>query len=108
MSYLVKYAPDVKLDAPWDGAAWETANIININIFRDRSSDHHPEVQCKLLYNENGIYGLFQVKDKYVRSVSTKFQDGVCGDSCVEFFVEPGGGKGYLNFEFNCGGNMLV
>jgi hypothetical protein len=108
MSYLIKYAREVRLDSPWNEAAWETANIIDINLFRDRSTDHHPETQCKLLYNEKGIYGLFQVKDQYVRSVSTKFQDGVCRDSCVEFFVEPAGGKGYLNFEFNCGGNMLV
>lgn len=108
MSYLIKYARDVKLDAPWDGAAWKTANIIDISLFLDRSTDHHPETKCKLLYNENGIYGLFQVKDRYVRSVFTEFQDSVCRDSCVEFFVEPAGGKGYLNFEFNCGGNMLV
>ncbi|MDD5597312.1 MAG: carbohydrate-binding family 9-like protein [Victivallaceae bacterium] len=108
MSYIVRYARNVELNAPWNEAAWKTADIVNINIFRDRSTDHHPETQCKLLYNENGIYGLFQVKDRYVRSISTKFQESVCRDSCVEFFVEPAGGKGYLNFEFNCGGNMLV
>jgi hypothetical protein len=27
-------------------------------------------------------------------------------DSCVEFFVRPKSGKGYFNFEFNCGGNL--
>jgi len=108
MSYVVKRAANVKLEDAWDGAVWGGANIVDIAIFRDRSSDHHPKTQCKLLYDENGIYGLFRVEDKYVRSVSTKFQDNVCEDSCVEFFVEPAGGKGYLNFEFNCGGNMLV
>ncbi len=108
MSYLIKHASNVKLEDAWDGAVWGSANIIDIAIFRDRSSDHHPKTQCKLLYNEKGIYGLFRVEDQYVRSVSTKFQDSVCSDSCVEFFVEPAGGKDYLNFEFNCGGNMLV
>ena len=108
MSYLIKHASNVKLEDAWDGAVWGSSNIIDIAIFRDRSSDHHPKTQCKLLYNGKGIYGLFRVEDQYVRSVSTKFQDGVCGDSCVEFFVEPADGKGYLNFEFNCGGNMLV
>ncbi|MDD5727048.1 MAG: carbohydrate-binding family 9-like protein [Victivallales bacterium] len=106
MSYLIKYVKDVKLDSPWDGAVWKQADIVNIDKFCRGSQ--HPEAKCKLLYNENGIYGLFQVKDRYVRSVSTKFQESVCEDSCVEFFVEPAGGRGYLNFEFNCGGNMLV
>ncbi len=108
MSYIIKRAANVKLEDSWDGAVWGGANVIDINIFRDRSSDHHPETQCKLLYNEQGIYGLFQVKDQYVRSVSTEFQENVCRDSCVEFFVGPADGRGYLNFEFNCGGNMLV
>ncbi|MCK4983585.1 MAG: carbohydrate-binding family 9-like protein [Victivallaceae bacterium] len=108
MSYIIKRASNVKLEDSWNGTVWGSANVIDIDIFREQSSDHHPKTQCKLLYNEQGIYGLFQVEDQYVRSVSTKFQDGVCGDSCVEFFVEPANGKGYLNFEFNCGGNMLV
>ena len=108
MSYIIKRASNIKLEDSWDGAVWGCANVIDIALFREESSDHHPKTQCKLLYNEQGIYGLFQVEDQYVRSVSTKFQDGVCKDSCVEFFVEPAGGKGYLNFEFNCGGNMLV
>ena len=108
MSYIIRRAENIDLSADWNGEIWGKANIIDIALFRDESSDHHPKTQCKLLYNDKGIYGLFNVNDKYVRSVSTKFQDGVCGDSCVEFFVKPEGGKGYLNFEFNCGGNMLV
>lgn len=108
MSYVIKRAETVNLSEAWDGPVWSKANTVNIALFRDRSSSHHPETQCKLLYNESGIYGLFQVKDQYVRSVSTKFQDGVCGDSCVEFFVGPADARGYLNFELNCGGNMLV
>ena len=28
-------------------------------------------------------------------------------DSCVEIFVQPSADKGYLNFEFNCGGSLL-
>jgi hypothetical protein len=31
----------------------------------------------------------------------------VCKDSCVEAFLEPVSGKGYFNFEFNCGGALL-
>jgi len=48
------------------------------------------------------------VRDNYVRCVTTEHNGNVCQDSCVEFFVEPPGGEGYLNFEFNCGGTMLI
>jgi len=41
-----------------------------------------------------------------VYSVHTALHDSVCRDSCVEFFVAPRDGHGYLNFEFNCGGTM--
>ena len=32
----------------------------------------------------------------------------MCVDSCVEFFVEPVAGRGYFNFEINCGGTILL
>jgi hypothetical protein len=35
------------------------------------------------------------------------YQAEVYRDSCVEFFVQPKPGKGYFNFEFNCGGSLL-
>ena len=95
------------LDGAWDGQEWENANILNIDIFRDRSTEHHPEVKAKLLYNDKGIYGQFKVKDQYVRAVKTGYQESVCKDSCVEFFFKPKPESGYLNFEFSCGGAML-
>jgi hypothetical protein len=32
----------------------------------------------------------------------------VCGDSCVEAFLQPRPDRGYFNFETNCGGAMLL
>jgi len=40
--------------------------------------------------------------------VRTEYGSEVWKDSCVEFFVEPKAGRGYFNFEFNCGGAFLV
>jgi hypothetical protein len=107
--YMVKKinAP-VKLDAEWTNPAWMAAKTLTVENFRPESSDHRPLVQCRLLHDDAGIYGMFQVHDRYVRSVETEFQASVCGDSCVEFFVGPPCGKGYLNFEMNCGGTLLV
>ena len=50
----------------------------------------------------------FRVADRFVKSVATQFQDMVCRDSCVELFWQPVVGGRYFNFEFNCGGVMLL
>lgn len=91
----------------WNGKEWERANVLNVSLFRDESSSHRPLTKAKLLYNDQGIYGQFLVEDNYILSVNNKNQSSVCNDSCVEFFVKPKRGKGYLNFEMNCGGTML-
>lgn len=107
--YLVKRsAASPALDSAWDSADWKDVPVADIASFRPESSDHHPVTQVKLQYTEDGFYGLFQVQDRYVRCVADHFQDAVCLDSCVEFFVEPPGGDGYLNFEFSGNGQNLV
>jgi len=106
--YTIKKARNIpSLNSGWNGNEWARAEIAKISIFRDRSSDHHPKTEVKLLYDDKGIYGQFNVEDQYVRAVNTGYQTTVCKDSCVEFFVKPKKDKGYLNFEFNCGGSLL-
>lgn len=108
MSYLVKKAekaPDIS--AAFDSADWASVNVMKINSTYNEGSGFNPEVQFKLQYDDNGLYGLFEVKDHYVRCVNQEFQSGVCSDSCMEFFVQPSTGKGYENFEINASGTML-
>ena len=88
-------------------ALWQRANVFEITHFRPESSSHRPRTLDKLLYGEKGLYGMFNVKDKYVRCVHSNFQSDVWKDSCVEFFVQPKPDMGYFNFEFNCGGALL-
>jgi Carbohydrate-binding family 9 len=97
-----------ELKGLWNSPAWQAAALLEIAHFRSESSDHRPLTQAKLLYDLKHIYGLFRVQDRYVRSVYRRFQDPVCRDSCVEFFVQPHGAQGYFNFEFNCGGTLLA
>ncbi|MGW8258023.1 MAG: carbohydrate-binding family 9-like protein, partial [Thermoguttaceae bacterium] len=52
------------------------------------------------------LYLRFHVEDRYVICTHSKFQDPVCQDSCVEFFVQPRPSAGYFNFEINCGGTL--
>lgn len=96
------------LNAGWDSSDWNVAETVNINQIRPESTEHHPETQCRMLHDGKNIYGLFRVKDQYVRAVAEKYNDSVCADSCVEFFVEPPGGGGYLNFEFSANGVFLL
>ncbi len=96
------------LNCPWNSPEWECAETMDIAVVRPESSDHHPKVQLRMLYSDKGIFGRFMVNDRYVRSIAEKFQDSVCTDSCVEAFLEPVHGKGYINFEMNCGGTLLA
>ncbi|NOY75287.1 MAG: hypothetical protein GXP32_05805 [Kiritimatiellaeota bacterium] len=96
------------LSVAWDSDCWTKADTLVVDNFLPDSSDHRPGVEFKMLYDEAGLYGMFNVKDKYVRCVAEGYQSNVCKDSCVEFFVTPVSGRGYFNFEFNCGGEVLT
>ena len=89
-------------------AIWGNIPKVRLKNFRIESSDHRPQVECQLQYDVNGVYGLYQVKDRYVRADVTQFQGRVCTDSCVEIFLAPPSGSGYVSFEFNCSGVMLT
>ncbi len=92
----------------WDGQAWKHANIVDVAHFHRKSSEHRPRTRAKLLYDDAGVYVLFHVADRYVKCVYSNHQQHVYKDSCVEFFVCPKQRRGYFNFEFNCGGTMLL
>ncbi len=61
------------------------------------------------MYDDQALYVIFRVEDRYVLAVAKQHDDTVCRDSCVEFFFVPGMdiAKGYFNLEMNCGGTML-
>ena len=106
--YIVRSAaikPD--LAGCWDGPAWAQADILELLHFRPEGGDHQPTTSVRLLYDSSGIFGIFRVEDRYVRSIHTKYLSPVYKDSCVEFFIKPKQDKGYFNFECNCGGALF-
>jgi hypothetical protein len=103
---ITKLAPDGQ--GLWEGSVWRKASVLAVDCFRPESSSHRPQTICKLLYNQERIFGIFRVEDKYVRCIHTDFQEDVYKDSCVEFFVQPKESGGYFNFEFNCGGALCA
>lgn len=109
MEYIIaKAARRPSLRGLWDERAWEGANVITIANFLMQSKSRHPRTEAKVVYQDDGLFVFFRVFDKYVRCVQTAYQTSVCKDSCVEFFVEPRAGRGYFNFEINCGGTLLL
>lgn len=100
-----KRPPD--FSANWESPCWKHSEVLELKHFRPESSTHRPKTSARLLYDATSIHGIFKVRDRFVRSVRTRFGDAVWKDSCVEFFIQPKAGKGYFNFEFNAGGTIL-
>ncbi len=96
-----------EMQGAWSGPAWAQADTLQLTHFRPESSDHRPPTSARLLFDTEGLYGIFAVEDRYVRCRHTRYLDPVYEDSCVELFVQPKADKGYFNFEFNCGGALL-
>lgn len=87
---------------------WTSVPPAEVGFFFAHSSEHRPQTTVRLVYDDTGLYVRFDVKDRYVRAVAESYQDPVCRDSCVEFFVQPKPGGPYFNFEVNAGGVMLL
>lgn len=93
-----------ELAGDWGGRAWHAAPVIRIDHFHPRGSDHRPRTEAKLLHDGATLYALFNVADRFVRSVHTGYDSDTHKDSCVELFLQPAGREGYFALEVNCGG----
>lgn len=108
MKYAIGYCSNPPPPFPdWHAPAWQHAEIATISAFRSESSHHRPVTKVRLIASDTALHGIFSVEDQYVRCIRTGYGSEVWKDSCVEVFLEPPGGKGYFNFEFNCGGAFL-
>ena len=108
MNYTVRLASAAPaLQTDLEDPIWQRADTLEVQHFRPESSDHRPGTSARMLYDAQGVYGMFRVQDRYVRCVRTQYHDTVWKDSCVEFFAQPKPDRGYFNFEFNCGGAFL-
>ncbi|MDH3650036.1 MAG: carbohydrate-binding family 9-like protein [Saprospiraceae bacterium] len=110
MVYQVqKITAAVEINANWDKDPWVNIDALSLRHYMGDEPEHIPQVQAKVAYDNQAIYVIFRVEDRYVRATRTKNQEAVFKDSCVEFFFSPEGHseEGYFNLEMNCGGTML-
>ena len=95
--------------ADWDSPVFQQAETLEVANYPWSDSGHRPATSARFVYDDEFLGISFRVEDRYIRAVAQKFQDSVCSDSCVEFFVSPvPGSQAYFNFEVNCGGTILV
>lgn len=85
-----------------------TGAAAKIDQFHPATKGFRPKSTCRVTHDGQNLYLRFDVRDRYVFCRRRPFQGHVYRDSCVEFFVKPKQRRGYFNFEFNCGGQMLV
>jgi hypothetical protein len=99
----------LRVDAKWDKYPWNEIPSLDLDHYMGEKPDHIPGVHAKLAYDDEAIYAIFRVEDRYVCAKAQSYQDRVCEDSCVEFFFTPGAdiSEGYFNLEVNCGGTVL-
>lgn len=100
----------LKIDAKWNKAQWKKVKPVDIKHYMGKVSAFQPQVQAKMMYDDNNVYVIFQVKDRYVKSVVTEYNGPVSTDSCVEFFFSPDSEfpLKYFNLEINAGGTPLM
>ena len=104
-----------RLDAPltvdtdWNKAAWKQFRPERLDHFMGEQPAHFPDTRFKLGYDDEAVYAIFRVNDRYVRSTRTAYQQNVYKDSCVEFFFKPNNDRSenYFNLETNCCGAAL-
>src|SRR4030042_5263739 len=95
---------------PGEPSFWSAIPALTINHYLWLDNGYKPHVEVRLSYSPQNLYVHFDVFEAKIRVRFTQFQDPVYKDSCVEFFVDPFPEKkvGYINFETNAVGAMLV
>lgn len=109
--YTVPKATEpLTLDANWDKPFWRAIPPLTLDEFMGDRPAHFPLTQAKLAWDEQYVYVIFRVEDRFVRAVATETHQFVCLDSCVEFFFtpQPTTETGYFNLEMNCIGTILL
>jgi len=105
-----KLIQSMKIDGDWNKPQWLNAKGINIKNRMGDKPFFEPSVQAKMLYDNENVYVIFRVKDRYVRCLVTDYNGPVYEEPAVEFFFSPDPElpDRYFNLEINCGGTPLM
>lgn len=100
----------MKIDGNWNKPQWRHANIIHIDNYMGKVPSYRPKTLARMLYDDENVYLIFKVEDRYVRSIVEDNNGPVSTDACVEFFFSPDISFPfhYFNLEINAGGTPLM
>lgn len=100
----------MQIDANWNKAEWKKVKAVRITNYMGKLPGFKPQAEAKMLYDDDNVYVIFRVKDRYVRSLVQEYNGNVSGDACVEFFFAPDTQfpERYFNLEVNAGGTPLM
>ncbi len=98
------------IDGNWDKTEWKNIEALNIKNQMGEKPLFTPEVQAKMMYDDENLYVIFRVMDRYVHCLVTDIDGPVYEESAVEFFFSPDPQfpERYFNLEINCGGTPLM
>jgi len=107
---VLKLKQPIPIDGNWDKPQWKSVETIYINNYMGDIPKFCPIAEAKMMYDENNIYVIFRVQDRYVRCISQDINGEVWDDAAVEFFFAPDSNLPlvYYNLEINCGGTPLM
>lgn len=100
----------MKIDGNWNKRQWSNVPAIKIANHMGSAPRFVPTVEAKMMYNEENVFVIFRVQDKFVHSTVTDYNGPVSENSCVEFFFSPDTAYPlrYFNLEINAGGTPLI
>ncbi len=107
---VVRVDDPLEIDGNWDKAMWQNVEVISINQFLWTVPGFRPFTQAKMIYDDEFLFAIFRVQDRYVRCMVQEYNGPVYTDSCVELFFSPDVRlpERYFNLEVNCGGIPLM
>lgn len=105
-SWDVVRLPRAPMRPDGDDPAWAGVAGLRIAAFHPASSDHRPQVEARLGVHADVMHVLFRVAGELVVSRPRGVNGEVYRDSCVEIFLAPVVGRGYVNIEANAGGDL--
>lgn len=93
-----------------DSFRWEAFPALAFGHYFWLDNGYEPRVEARIGYSDHYLYVRFEAFEKRVRVRNLDYQSPVYKDSCVEMFIDPfpAKGLGYLNFEANAAGTMLL
>ena len=93
-----------------DAVRWEALPALTVGHYLWLGNGYEPKVEARVGCSDHYLYVRFEAFEKRVRVRHLDFQAPVYKDSCVEMFIDPfpDKGLGYLNFETNAAGTMLL